>query len=387
MAKKTKKGAGAGVSDPTANVPMFHMPGGSRHDPFSKPSTSKAKKEVPVKPSTQVEIPEDSRYHKLVKLQSLFRLKEHVNKSKLTWGTADSTVTALPPSRPHSVVPRILSESYFEMYNYFKEIGNWSVDDLRELEDYKRQGGGHTQTDFLVKHGFLKEVNPRWIDINPNKTKPRAAKGFVAKEPDGTKIVSEYQGKNLPEIDVTYRKENGKFYRKEFDYEITSEGKKYIQEQFKRLASSKGISDIFFPFLSSEKEPSSTLLEDVTYEVLPSEKPVDPNKPLTYEEILQKSEGTLRESTTRQDAIAEAKERRKERQLQRKQSRGYVDKPGTSKPPAELGAPKMPSLGGRTSTAREAAGMKALPRGGGGGKLPKKLPPKFRMGGFVPYST
>jgi hypothetical protein len=388
---------GAGVSDPTANVPvkpstsnvpMFDLPGGrrggrrggSRHDPSSKPSTSN----VPVKPSTQVAIPEDSRYHKLVKLQSLFRLKEHIDKNKQKWGAADSTVTALPPSRPFSTVPTILSESYFEMYNYFKEIGNWSEVDLRELQDYKRQGGSRTQTDFLVKHGFLKEVNPRWIDINPDKTKPRAPKGFVAKEPDGTKIVSEYQGTNLPKIDVTYRKENGKFYRKEFDYEITSKGRKYIQEEFKILAPPEGISDIE-TFLPSEyegiqlgwKEPSSTLLEDVTYEVLPE--PVDPNMP---------PEGTL----SRQEAIIESKKRREERQLERKQSRGYVDKPSISKPPTELSAPRMPSLGGRTSTASEAAGREALPGGGGGKGIPRSGPPKMpkknmRMGGFIPYST
>ena len=353
---------GAGVSDPTANVP--------------------------VKPSTQVAIPEDSRYHKLVKLQSLFKLEEHVKNNKHEWG-GGSTVTALPPSRPFSNRPETITESYFAMYNYFKEIGNWSVDDLTELEDYSMQGAGFTQTTFLLEHGFLKEVNPRWIDINPDRIKPHKPKGFVAKEPDGIKKIPMWQFR-LPEIDVEHRKETGqtqiglnkdgspklknwtKFYKREYDYEITSKGRKYIQEKFKRLEPAKGISDIE-TFLPSEKEPSSTLLEDVAYEVLPSDKPVDPNTPLTYEEILQ-SEGTLRGSTSRQDAITEAKKRREER----KQSRGYVDKPVTSKPPTELGAPRMPSLTGK------AAGKSALP---GGGFPSKKLPPKFRMGGFIPYST
>ena len=372
MAKKTKKTGAGGKSVKAVR------------DAINKNLEGKAQSvvNVPVKPSTQKGLTKkkrhglteqesksiDDRYLKLVKIQSLFKLKEHVSKNRQKWG-GGSTVTALPPSRPFSVVPTKLSESYLSMYNYFKEIGNWSEDDLISIQDYSMQGGGRTQTAFLLEHGFLKEVNPRWIDINPNKIKPHVAKGFVAKEPDGIKIISEYQGKNLPEIDVTYRKETGKtqiglnkdgstkfrrwtkYYRLEYDHEITPEGQKFIQEDFKNLANTKGTGDIE-TFLPSEKESSPALLEDITYEVLPE--PVDPNMP---------PEGTL----SRQEAITESKKRREERQKSR---RGYVDKP--------LVAPKIPSLTGK------AAGRSALP---GGGFPSKKLPPKFRMGGFIPYST
>ena len=159
----------------------------------------------------------------------------------------------------------------------------------------------------------------------------------------------------------------------------------------------KGVSalETSLPFknelLIEDNSSKPELLEDVTYEVLPSnETPVDvPNdtdEPPTYAE-----EKPLR-TPTRQEAIQQAKDRKSERE-QRKKSRGYVNKPGAGKPPAELSAPKMPPLGGRRSTTSEAAGRGALPGGGGGGKQidmfnPRKLPKRdLRAGGFVPDST
>ena len=388
-------------------------------DAESKENSAKLKltEKVTPTPADTAQIPQGSyglMRLNLTILQGLFRLKAHVDDDKQQWGSADYSVTALDPSRPASVVPSDMNQSYYEMYNYFKDLGHWSKDDLSTLQDYSKQGGGATQTQFLVKHGFLKEINPTWVDLYPSKFKPQPSYGFVAKEPDGIKTFSMKQN-NLPPINVEIRKKTEKkligkypkgakkyktqtkYSQKYYEYEVTPEGQKYIQGDFGNLESMKGVSalETSLPFknelLIEDNSSKPELLEDVTYEVLPSnETPVDvPNdtdEPPTYAE-----EKPLR-TPTRQEAIQQAKDRKSERE-QRKKSRGYVNKPGAGKPPAELSAPKMPPLGGRRSTTSEAAGRGALPGGGGGGKQidmfnPRKLPKRdLRAGGFVPYST
>jgi hypothetical protein len=269
------------------------------------------------------------------------------------------------------------------MQDFFRKSTNWSEVDIKGLSQFRMLEEPNS-TDFLVRSGLGKKGESNWYELG--------AQPMV----DGKRIFTKEDGQNsiksvslptskewLPSVPTTYRKVGKKYYLEQSALELTD-----------NVPSMKDISDNFDSWMSRmdispermELNPISVEPKDLPVTELlekpPVDVPKDTDEPLSYAEILEKarkgSEAQQTKSGTRQEAITEAKKRRKERRLQR----GYVDKLSTSKPPAES-ATKMR---GRTATASEAAGMKGLPRGGGGWR-PKKLPPKFRMGGFVPYST
>jgi hypothetical protein len=259
------------------------------------------------------------------------------------------------------------------MQNFFRENTDWDDTQINMLSNNRILEESNS-TDFLIQFGFGKRINTKWHELG---AAPMIEGEPVFTKKDGTnsiKIEEESSTRKwLPPVSTTYRKHGKKYYIEISDLELT--------DNIPSLADLTDNFDSWIHRISDKQaqEDTVSIEPDLSRAQIqePVDAPIDPNTPLTYKEILKKSEGTLKEPETRQKAIREAKERREERRLQKQ--RGYVDKPGTSKPPAELGAPKMPSL------TRKAAGRSALPSGGG---FPsKKLTPKFRIGGFVPYST
>jgi len=258
------------------------------------------------------------------------------------------------------------------MQNFFRENTDWDNTQINMLSNNRILEESNS-TDFLIQFGFGKRINTKWHELGAAPM-IEGEPVFTKKDGNSIKIKEESSTRKwLPPVSTTYRKHGKKYYIEISDLELT--------DNIPSLADLTDNFDSWIHRISDKQaqEDTVSIEPDLSRAQIqePVDAPIDPNTPLTYKEILEKSEGTLKEPETRQKAIREAKERREERRLQKQ--RGYVDKPGTSKPPAELGAPKMPSL------TRKAAGRSALPSGGG---FPsKKLTPKFRIGGFVPYST
>ena len=254
------------------------------------------------------------------------------------------------------------------MQNFFRENTDWDDTQINMLRDNSILEESNS-TNFLIQFGFGKRINTKWHELGAAPM-IEGEPVFTKKDGNSIKIKEESSTRKwLPPVSTTYRKHGKKYYIEISDLELTD-----------NIPSLDDLTDNFDSWIhrisdKQAQEDTVSIEPDLSRAQIqePVDVPIDPNTPLTYKEILEKSEGTLKEPATRQEAIREAKERREERRLQKQ--RGYVDKPGTSKPPAELGAPSL---------TRKAAGRSALPSGG----FPlKKLPPKFRIGGFVPYST
>ena len=233
------------------------------------------------------------KYTKLSKIQALIRYAEHLRDGEKIWGSSGTKITINDPSYPHRVrfytpegIERAnqhtFTSSFIVMRDFFKKHAEWDAEELQTLRDYAGEGADLHQRDYLVELGFLKEVNPQWVDIHPNKTRP-TEKAFPASEPDGTKVFMldqsttselfgeetgsrftiEQQSKLLPPHPVTVRKvtiktpvgvyddpnktnygntkwmKRTKYYEQTFEYEVTDAGKDYIAELFKEVSSDR----------------------------------------------------------------------------------------------------------------------------------------------------
>ena len=265
------------------------------------------------------------------------------------------------------------------MQDFFRTSTDWGETDINMLAQFRMLEEPNASA-FLEKEGLGRPINTVWIELG---AQPMVDGKRLFTKADGHDSVKSVESTSasrqwLPPASTTYRRIGKKYYYEASDLELTDDvpSMKEISENFDSWMGRMDISSKRMQLnpVSVEPDlPATQMLEPPVVDV-----PNDTDEPPTYAE-----EKPLR-TPTRQEAIQQAKDRKLERE-QRKKSRGYVNKPGAGKPPAES-APKMPPLGGRRSTTSEAAGRGALP-GGGGGWRPRKLPPKLRTGGFIPYST
>jgi len=336
------------------------------------------------------DIKNTAEYTKLAKIQALIKYAEHIYSDEKIWGKSGSKITTRDPYYPQRggsfftpegkerASVHSFSSSFIAMRNFFKEHSNWDDDKLKILRDYSNEGAREIQKQYLSELGFLKKVNPRWVDMYPNNIKPMFGNNVYMKKlfpvggPDGEvegnleqDSISELseegttlsqKSRLLPKLKVTMRKETSKtpigiytdpsktnygntkfmkrtkYYKLEHDYLVTDVGKDYVTKRFQQNTSDAGfagqkvlqITDKNFVLDAPESiEDKSTEVESVA-----PHKEVQKPMPL-------KSSPILEGRSKRSSAV-----------------------PGTSKPTNPLG-------------------------GGSSGGMPRLKPPKYERGGFV----
>ena len=356
------------------------------------------------------------KYTKLSKIQALIRYAEHIRDGTKRWGSSGTKVTIRDPSYPHRVrfytpegIERAnqhtFNSSFIVMRDFFKKHAEWDAEELQTLRDYAGEGALLHQRDYLVELGFLKEVNPHWVDMHPRRVRP-TEKAFPASEPDGTKVFMEdqyttselfgeesgskftiqQQGNVLPPHPVTVRKvtiktpvgvyddpnktnygntkwmKRTKYLKQRFTYEVTDAGKDYIAELFKEVPSDSD-------FMGQK------VLQITDQNILD-------NLPENIE--VESAEISSEEDTPKQ--LKPSVDQEYKRQTQAKQ-------PQKALPAPKAGASKTPPLieGGQRSGQRPVppvpgTAKPTTPTGGGSvGLGPTRKRPKYREGGFVTF--
>jgi len=336
-----------------------------------------------------------------------------------------------------------------EMRKYLKDILGWTPEQLEDVRDYSNNiiGGGDTQTYWLYQQGYLDIASYRWEHVAGRWSKGKdmeLQKIFPGGTPDGEVTVFESQlidglydyreitgklSQKGPFLPVTYKKvttneevgkyKNGKpkfkkstnFFRLRHTYKINIGQIPQIEERIKRIESGQPATSIENTLKIYDKD-SALASDPVLKKEVERLKREEERKDVPLPEQASKPT-TVYTPEEIQKRLQEKSEQRRKAQADRLLKKEPVQptaKPierGPARPalppPAAEAAPRIPPLrsaqpaqpiieGGRgqrpvppvPGTARPTS----LVGGGGGGFLfPRRLRPKFRMGGFVPYST